>query len=125
MNIDKINFNTNSMNYVSFGAKPSKTVEDVTTKVFDKLFSVKGNNLRTYLGTTLKGDNITIRETNLGKSADLYVSYAKKKLPLDDNFKVFHVEKSSNAPSTVLSDDGKKLPAKEVKKVQRILDTLV
>ena len=110
---------------VAFTSKPSKYVADVTTKVFDKLFSVRDNKLGTYLGTTSKGVNVTIRETSLGKSADLYISYPEKKGTDFRDFQVFHVNKSSTLPSAILNTDGEKVSSKQAQKLQRILDTLV
>lgn len=110
---------------VAFTSKPSKYVADVTTKVFDKLFSVRDNKLGTYLGTTPKGINVTIRETSLGKSADLYISYPEKKGTDFRDFQVFHVNKSSTLPSAILNTDGEKVSSKQAQKLQRILDTLV
>ncbi len=110
---------------VSFAARPSKNVEEITSKVFKKLYSVRDNKLGTYLGTTPNGDNVTIRETKLGKSADLYVSYADKKNTGKNIFGVYHVNKSSNVAANILSDDGKKVSRSEAKQIERIIDALV
>ena len=83
---------------------------------------------RKYMGfnkTTPKGINVKIRETSLGKSADLYISYPERKGTDFRDFQVFHVNKSSTLPSAILNTDGEKVSSKQAQKLQRILDTLV
>lgn len=110
---------------VNFAAKPSKNVEQITSKVFKKLSAVRGNKLGTYLGTTQNGDNVTIRETSLGKAADFYVSYSDKMNKGAKKFDIFHITKSTDAPAKIVSDEGKKASKSDVAQIGRMIDTLV
>lgn len=124
--ISKININsfsyTDALNQPAFTARASKPVESISSTVFKKLSSVRENKLGTYLGTSQKGDNITIQETRFGKEADLYVSYANKKN--SNKFAGFHLTTEDGKPSSISTIYGEKVPYYKVKTLERILDTL-
>ncbi len=112
------------INSVSFGSTATKA-DKLATSVFKKIAHGSDGKLKTYLGTTLKGDNVTIRETNFGKSADLYISYAQKSLKKPDKFDIFHIDRTSDKPVSITSIDGNALKNKEISKVQSIINTLI
>ena len=114
------NSGSDSVSFTS--ARRSKKVDSVVQKAFEKLYTVRDGQVGTYLGLTTKGTNVMIRETSLGKKAELYIYKVAKSGK--NTYGMYEIFKDAKNGSRICDFDGNKVVSRVVNKLGKYLDTL-